>query len=102
MIIIFAMNINYFAFLSFIKKMSLNSGNNSIISFVIFCKSSSLLFFYIIRYIYQTNLINLILSKFYSHFQIHIQLAQLKYQFQLKDEHNHHLPILYRKFYLNN
>ena len=39
------MNINYFPFLSFIKMISFNSGNNSFISLVIFCKSSSLLFF---------------------------------------------------------
>ena len=42
------MNINNFAFLSFIKKMSLNSGNNSS---VIFCKSFSLLFLYNLLYL---------------------------------------------------
>ena len=45
------MNINYFTFLSFLKKSSLNSGNNSIISFVIFYKSSSLLFLYNLLYL---------------------------------------------------
>ena len=69
------MNINYFAFLSFIKKMSLNSGNNSS---VIFCKSFSLLFIYKIHYIYQTNLIKLIYFIILN-YEIHLLIHFWKY-----------------------